>query len=581
MNKFIILLSLFCLAFQIESTAQQANYAILAEQESLQTPLIQERKAAIQAILKEKIPVLLLKDNTITATQLEAQRIALENNEFTKECRSEDKNEAFLNEIFGVLPSRPSDFGDNPTQTLCADGSCYKVEMYNYALNLASVALVHVNGKKVLKLGKYPHTQPDIPASLKKLALHIAIESREVEKALGFKPNMDAAVMSDTKTALNRSRCERSKHLCVAPTFVKGEKALWAIVDLSDLSLVGIRWTNVGTPQQMPTERRLQNEHLSECYCKKVNTIERDGWKMNYILTSSDGLRVSELDYAGKRVVNSAKLVDWHVSYSNTDGFGYSDAVGCPFFSAAAVVAIEPPKILDLIENQEVVGFTIEQNYYSEGWPTACNYNYKQRYEFYKDGRFRVAVASLGRGCGNNGTYRPVTRIAFAGKNNFSTWTGSDWKTWKQEQWNLQTAATPFTKDNIQYKIQNSDNQGFMMQANLGQFNDGGRGDNAYVYVTKNKPDADEGESDLMTIGPCCNTDYHQGPEKFIEPKPDVIENEELVVWYVSQIKNDDTKGREYCWAESFLENGIFQTKTYPCYSGAMWVPLKDNAIKQ
>jgi hypothetical protein len=582
MNKINILFCIFTLICQIEnSIAQDNNYAILAVTESPLTPLIEARKLAIQTVLKQNLPVLLLNDKTLSTIQLEAQQIALGNAEFTKECRSEDKNEALLNEIFGILPARPSDFGNQQTQKECADGSCYRVEMYNYALNLASVALVQVNQKKVLRIGKFPHTQPDIPTSLKQLALHIATESPEVEKALGFKPNLEAAVMSDTKTALNRSRCERSKHLCVAPTFVKNDKALWAIVDLSELNLVGIRWTNVGAPQQMPTERRLQNEHLSECYCKKVNTIERDGWKMNYILTSSDGLRVSELDYHGKRVVNSAKLVDWHVNYSNTDGFGYSDAVGCPFFSAAAVVAIEAPKILDLVENQEVVGFTVEQNYYSEGWPTACNYNYKQRYEFYKDGRFRVAVASLGRGCGNNGTYRPVTRIAFAGKNKFAAWTGNDWKTWKQEQWSLQTATTPLAKENAQYKIQDSDNHGFVMLANVGQFNDGGRGDNAYVYVTKNKPDADEGESDLMTIGPCCNTDYRQGPEKFIEPQPDTIENEELVVWYVAQIKNDDTKGREYCWAESFIENGIFQTKTYPCFSGAMWVPLNDNALKQ
>jgi hypothetical protein len=296
---------------------------------------------------------------------------------------------------------------------------------------------------------------------------------------------------------------------------------------------------------------------------------------MNYILTSSDGLRISEVDFNGKRVINSAKLVDWHVSYSNTDGFGYSDAVGCPFFSTAAVVAYTPPKIMDLVENQQVIGVVLEQDFFSEGWPTACNYSYKQRFEFYNDGRFRSAVASLGRGCGNNGTYRPVTRIAFTGKNAFAEWNGSDWATWKKEQWKLQNPTTPLTKENYQYKIQGSDNQGFMMEANIGQFADGGRGDQAYVYVTLNKPTADEGESDLVTIGPCCNTDYRQGPEKFIEPNPDNIENQELIVWYVSQIKNDDTKGKEYCWAESFLDNGVFQTKVYPCFSGAMWIPLK------
>ena len=40
--------------------------------------------------------------------------------------------------------------------------------------------------------------------------------------------------------------------------------------------------------------------------------------------------------FGGRPVLESAKLVDWHVSYSESDGFGYSDAVGCPVFSAAA-----------------------------------------------------------------------------------------------------------------------------------------------------------------------------------------------------------------------------------------------------
>ena len=113
-----------------------------------------------------------------------------------------------------------------------------------------------------------------------------------------------------------------------------------------------------------------------------------------------------------------------------------------------------------------------------------------------------------------------------------------------------------------------------MMPAN-GQFSDGGRGDNAYVYVSQQKVDVDEGESDLVTIGPCCNTDYHQGPEKFIEPNPDNIVQKKLVVWYVAQLKNDDSKGREYCWAESVLENGVYKTKVYPCFCGPMFVPVK------
>jgi hypothetical protein len=47
-----------------------------------------------------------------------------------------------------------------------------------------------------------------------------------------------------------------------------------------------------------------------------------------------------------------------------------------------------------------------------------------------------------------------------------------------------------------------------------------------------------------------------------------------LVLWYVPQLKNDDAPGRQYCWAESFLENGVFKTKAYPCMSGPLFVPI-------
>ena len=76
-----------------------------------------------------------------------------------------------------------------------------------------------------------PQVQPDISANLKDLAIKIAVHSPEVQKALGFQPEENAALMAGTKTALNRTRCERSNHLCVAPTFIKDDKALWAIVD--------------------------------------------------------------------------------------------------------------------------------------------------------------------------------------------------------------------------------------------------------------------------------------------------------------------------------------------------------------
>ena len=132
--------------------------------------------------------------------------------------------------------------------------------------------------------------------------------------------------MAGTKTALNQSRCERSKHLCVAPTFIEGDGALWAIVDLTEGRLVGLRWTRVGATEPV-TEKRIQNEVVMREVCDKARRLERDGWTLSYSLTRSDGLKVADVAYQGQPVVRSAKLVDWHVSYSNEEGFGYSDAV--------------------------------------------------------------------------------------------------------------------------------------------------------------------------------------------------------------------------------------------------------------
>jgi hypothetical protein len=364
----------------------------------------------------------------------------------------------------------------------------------------------------------------------------------------------------------------------VAPTFVKDGKALWAIVDLTDYKLTGLRWTNVGSTGPAPgiTEKKLQDDKITSCFCELETPLQRDGWKMNYMLTSSDGLRVADVSFNGMPVLQNAKLVDWHVSYSGTDGFGYSDAVGCPYFSQAAVIAFDPPLIKSIKENNTITGFALEQSFKSEQWPSPCNYNYLQRYEFYKDGRFRIAAASLGRGCGNDGTYRPVFRIAFAGgQNNFSEWNGTGWSDWPQERWQQQQPATSYTTQGYQYKITAGKDNGYYIEPGNGQFKDGGRGDNAYVYATLNKNEIDEGEKDMVTIGPCCNTDYHQGPEKFIEPGPEDIRNKKIILWYVAQLKNDNAKGSEYCWAESVLEDGVYVTKSYPGFCGPMFIPVK------
>jgi hypothetical protein len=531
---------------------------------------LNSRYQLIDSVLKSKSPILRLQK--LSQNDSLAQEFALNNKDFTKYLKDSLGTKIFLNEVFNVYKARPQEVPQNLNPTFI-----YKVEMYNYPLNLTTTTFVDIATNRLYNINYLPQTQPDIPLVLKNLALKLAVSHPEVIKALGYKPNESEALMANTKTALNNTKCERSMHLCVAPTFIHNGKALWVIVDLTDYKVVGIRWTEVGNSDQAQpiTERKLKFDKIMECFCKAEVSLAKQNWKFNYIITTSDGLRISEVYYKNKLVINSAKVVDWHVSYSNTDGFGYSDAVGCPEFSQAAVVAETEPRISDIIENGKVIGFALEQNFSSEQWPRPCNYNYLQRFEFYLDGSFRPAVASLGRGCGNNGTYRPVTRLSFPDNSNtFSDWNNENWQEWLTEKWQLQTELTNYTAQGYQYKIANKQNKGFYIKANVGTFGDNSRNDNAYVFVTKQNFVKDEGENDLPTIGPCCNTDYRQGPEKFMLPKPDNIKNNTLVMWYVAQLKNDNRPGKEYCWAESKLVHGVYQTKVYPCLSGPKLVPI-------
>lgn len=533
--------------------------------------LLEERKKEIEAVLKLNKPVLLVKQADIKSSS-EIQDIFISNSKLDKFFLESSSQKKMLNEIFSISKARPSDI-PNGSEIMNME-NLYRVEMYNYALNASIIGFVDLAHKQVTNIIFYKETQPDVPPHLVELAMEMAINDTAVINEYGEHMLDQKPIMAGTKTALNRTKCQRSKHLCVAPTFVKGDKALWAIVDLTDLNIAGVKWTQVGETGMAVTQRTMQNDKIMSCYCDKNNVVEKNDWTFSYSMSRSDGLVLTHVQYKKKELFRNVKLVDWHVSYSKIDGFGYSDAVGCPEFSTAAVLAVEPPYFEAIVESGDTTGFLLGQRYYSEGWPTPCNYNYHQYFEFYKDGRFRPVVGSIGRGCGNNGMYRPVTRIAVSGeRNNFYEWNKNAWKQWKKEQWTLQTGKTLYQGDHQWLKIESDNKQGLMIIANTGQMRDGGRGDNANVYVTKWDSHRDEGETDLPTIGPCCNKDYQQGPEKFIEPDPEIIETSSIVLWYVAQMTNDDTKGNEYCWAESVLKNGVYVPVIYPCYSGPMFKP--------
>jgi hypothetical protein len=531
-------------------------------------PLVINRLAQIDSVINTSIPVIRLK-NLDRNFEL-AQILALNHPGVKSTYLDNILNKNTLSEVVNIRKALPNDLPN-----IQNNANIYKVDIYNFGLNLTTIVYVDIVNKEVVKLDYYRQMQPELNEKFGDLATDIAINSKEVLDALGYKPSEKDALMSSTKTALNKTKCERSLHLCVAPTFIKGNRALWAIVDLTDLRLVGVRWTKVGNsgPDERVSEKSLQVSRVMDCNCNKTSHISKDNWEMDYILTSSDGLEVTNVRFKGKPVLSSAKLVDFHVVYSNTDGFGYSDAIGCPEFSAAAVTAVSDAEVL-AIDYKGVDGFVLQQIFRSDQWPKPCNYSYIQGFEFYKDGSFRVSAGSLGRGCGNDGTYRPVTRIVFANQQQqFMEYQEDKWTTWSNEKWVMQNELTSYYSQRFPYKLNFSNNDGYYIEPGIGQFKDN-RGDFAYTYITKHHPELEEGDADLPTIGPCCNTNFEQGPEKFINKVPEEIVNQPLVLWYVSQIKNNGTKGQEYCWAESYLERGIYKTKVFPCVTGPRFVPI-------
>lgn len=519
---------------------------------------------------QQPIPVLRLEAD-MSDEQVLAQDLALQDARVQTDLYVAAGGEALRNEIFGVYPVRAGDIIS--TTATCQPTACYRVEMYNFAYNLTTIALVDVQARQVVDVIRSMEMQPAIPLALRDLAVAIAINAPAVIEALGGKPAAEAALMASTKTTLSQTRCERSRHLCVAPTFISGERALWAIVDLTAGALVGVRWTTVGTVQgPVISEKQLQDEVVTQQYCDTVNSLARDGWQLDYVITSSDGLRVMNVNFASQPRFDSVAVVDWHVSYSTREDFGYSDAIGCPTFSQAVVVAFNGPTIEPITENGTSIGFALVQEFRSELWPQPCNYFYQNRYEFYSDGRFRPVMINLGRGCGNDGWYRPVLRIAFSGNQTLAAWTGADWQPWQTEQWQAPTNLV--TTDGAQLRVTDGAGQGFYLVPGRGQFGDGGRGDNAYVYATLRHPERNEGDLDLITIGSCCEVHHEQGPEKFIDAPPEKIVDAQIVLWYVAQMQNDSQPGQQYCWVETVVENGLYVPQTFPCAAGPLLKPV-------
>ncbi len=196
-------------------------------------PGLADRQSAVQAALANDPPILLLP--TLDENEMTAQQLAIANEKFQDYVYDSASGEPLRTEIMSVRQVLPSDISELPVA--CPEGQCYRVELYNYAVNITTVAIVNVVEGAVLAVNHLDNVQPDISPELTELAAQIAMNSPEVMEALGMDPTLNEPVMPNVKTALNGSQCERSRHLCVAPTFIMGDRALWAIVDLTDEQL--------------------------------------------------------------------------------------------------------------------------------------------------------------------------------------------------------------------------------------------------------------------------------------------------------------------------------------------------------
>lgn len=556
---------------QFNDTSQLAA-AVPREQLQAQIPALADYFRRVEAALQADPPILPMDATQLPdATAQQAQALAVAHPEFRQFTRDEKTGAALRNEIMNVRKAIPADF-NNGNAGPCTQRECWRVEMYSHFHNASTIAFVDVAKQQVLGVSRQNFAQPDLPPHLIELATQIANNAPEIQAILQDRNRQPEK--KEFKTALNNSMCERSHHLCVAPTYVFENDALWAIVDLTEGKLVGSRWTDLGASggQTVVTERRLENETTFRNYCEKVNSLAQAGWSMDYVLTGSDGLQLTNVKFHDKPVLKNVKLLDWHVSYSTREGFGYSDAIGCPLFSSAVVIAYNGPQTEPLLQDGQEVGFAVVQDFRQPPWPIPCNYRYVQRFEFYKDGRFRVAQADFGRGCGTDGMYRPVVRIDLetGAEQHVAEWDGSQWQPWDKEQWRLQDNHK-LTPEGYQYKVTGKDGSGFYIEPGRGQFGDGGRGDNAFTYFSVYKPE--EGEAETVTIGSCCNTDYRQGPEQFIEPA-EPLQGKDVVLWYVPQMKNDGNPGSEYCWADTRVKDGVQNIEVWPCWSGPLFVPL-------
>ncbi len=512
-------------------------------------------------------------EQPLTAQQQQAQRLALSSAPVQRYAQGQRV------EVFAILPFRdPFD----PAYGVCADGSCYQVDSFDFEQEATITAIVHVDGNQVLDAWLTPGAHPLIPAHLYQRAVEIIQNDPDVVAALGYVPTAEQTRLMDGNS--EGTRCLGSR-LCAGAVFMTDSGAVWVLVDLHDERIERLWWAD--KPYEMRSNQVDPKPEMTPQDCNVIIPLARNGWNLSYTTTPTDGLEVTNITYTlngvPQTVATRLKLVQWHARYPGN--WGFRDYTGCG--GGGGGFHISPyglTQVRDLYDqSNQVIGFVVVQDFRMSNWTADCNYRYEQHFEFYNDGRFRVKTGAYGRGCGDNqlaeATYRPVLRLdlAVAGDDNdtFSIWNGSQWVDQAVEGWWLQSG--PYTVENYRYRVMDQSGFGYYIEPGRGQFDDFGTGDNAYTYLTLHRASEGDGDLGLLPGSSCCNTDHQQGPHTWVNGE--AVLNQNIVLWYVPAADtittwavNNGYAERQYCWSDPNPGNPT-SPYAWPCFTGPMFVP--------
>lgn len=470
--------------------------------------------------------------------------------------------------------------GYDVTGNPCSMHSCYQVNIYNYDDQAVVSVIVDVTSRQVLDVFYQPGLHPYLDNTSAKLAAEIIQADPQVQEILGHKPELEDIMPMDS--SLFGTDCGAA-HPCVAATFKLGDgRIMWAHVDLTKEEIAGIDWTFA------PPETTIYtiSEEMMACPPPPDGSVSRNGWVVNYgAMSGSDGFQVFDVSYQGREIIERIKLLQWHADYGNT---GFQDSTGCTSGGGFMIQPYGTTVVSDIVDGQaQVIGFDIKQDFRMFNWGNSCNYRYEQHYQFYTDGRFRVVTGAFGKGCGTNAMYRPIVRIDLSidgtDHDSFSMWNGTTWANAGTEFYRTPYPVSgsfpdgngPYNYTTDGYIARTFDTvsgNGYYIEPSRGQFNDGSRGDDPFLYVTAYK--ANEGASDISVIGSCCNDNYQQGPHLYLNNES--ISDTDIVIWYVPQMLTDAAPPDYYCWTLTGEPN----PETYPCWSGPMFVPYSSNVVQ-